>query len=75
MEEAITFRELKLEAVHNYAKGMLLEGASVEAIAAELGYENAANFRRSFRALTRCSPKQWVAQYQAGHSELNRVGP
>ncbi|MCH1491898.1 MAG: AraC family transcriptional regulator [Luminiphilus sp.] len=73
MEEQITFRELKLQAVHTYAKGMLLEGASVEAIAAELGYENAANFRRSFRALNRCSPKEWVTRYQSGEVDLSRV--
>lgn len=75
MEEQTTFRELKLHAAHNYAKGMLLEGASVEAIAAELGYENAANFRRSFRALNQCSPKAWVARYHSGEAELSRAGP
>ncbi len=74
MEEQTTFRELKLQAVHRYAKGMLLENASVEAVAAELGYENAANFRRSFRALNQCSPKEWVSLYHAGEVELSRVG-
>ncbi|MEL0192149.1 MAG: helix-turn-helix domain-containing protein, partial [Halieaceae bacterium] len=48
-EEGATFRQLKVEAIHYGAKRMLLEGVSVEAIAAIHGYENAANFRRSFR--------------------------
>lgn len=66
MEEQTTFRALKLKAVHDCAKNMLLDGASVEAVAAELGYENAANFRRSFRALNRCSPTQWVKDFHQG---------
>ena len=66
MEEQTTFRELKLRAVHDCAKNMLLDGASVEAVAAELGYENAANFRRSFRAVNLCSPTQWMKGFRQG---------
>ncbi|WP_435211434.1 AraC family transcriptional regulator ligand-binding domain-containing protein [Luminiphilus sp. nBUS_16] len=66
MEEQTTFRELKLRAVHDCAKNMLLDGASVEAVAAELGYENAANFRRSFRAVNLCSPTQWMKSFRQG---------
>ncbi|MGD2009127.1 MAG: AraC family transcriptional regulator ligand-binding domain-containing protein [Cellvibrionales bacterium] len=65
MEEDTSYRRLKLLATHEYAKGMLLDGASVESIAAELGYENAANFRRSFRAINQSSPKEWVQSQQA----------
>ena len=66
MEEQTTFRELKLIAAHDCAKNMLLDGASVEAVAADLGYENAANFRRSFRSVNRCSPTQWMKDFRQG---------
>lgn len=66
LEEKTTFRELKLEAIHDCAKNMLLDGTSVEAVAAELGYENAANFRRSFRAVNRSSPTQWMKDFREG---------
>ena len=66
MEEQTTFRELKLIAAHECAKNMLLDGASVEAVAADLGYENAANFRRSFRSVNRCSPTQWMKDFRQG---------
>jgi AraC-like DNA-binding protein len=55
-----------VEAIHHGAKQMLLEGVSVEAIAAIHGYENAANFRRSFRLTNGCSPKEWLKRAQ-GH--------
>ena len=64
-EEGATFRQLKVEAIHHAAKQMLLEGISVEAIAAIHGYENAANFRRSFRLNNGCSPKEWLKTEQA----------
>lgn len=63
-EEGATFRQLKVEAIHHGAKRMLLEGVSVEAIAAIHGYENAANFRRSFRLTNGCSPKEWLKREQ-----------
>ena len=65
MEEATSYRQLKLRATHDYAKGMLRDGASVESIAAELGYENAANLRRSFRAVNQSSPRQWLNSQRA----------
>ncbi len=61
-DEGTTFRQLRLEAVHNWAKRLLLEKVSVEAIALSLGYENPANFRRSFRDYVGCSPTEWLAQ-------------
>lgn len=64
-EEGATFRQLKVEAIHHAAKQMLLDGISVEAIAAIHGYENAANFRRSFRLNNGCSPKEWLKTEQA----------
>jgi AraC-like DNA-binding protein len=66
MEEQTSFRELKLIAAHNCAKNMLLDGISVEAVAADLGYENAANFRRSFRSINHCSPTQWMTAFRRG---------
>lgn len=61
-DEGTTFRQLRLEAIHNWAKRLLLEKVSVEAIALSLGYENPANFRRSFRDYVGCSPTEWLAQ-------------
>lgn len=61
-EEGQTFRQLKLEAIHNWARRMLLEGDSVEAIALALGYDNPANFRRSFREYVGHSPSEWLAR-------------
>jgi len=60
MQEGTNYRLIKLEATHSWAQSMLLEGASVESIALELGYENAANFRRSFREFVGCSPSEWL---------------
>ncbi len=61
-EENTTFRQLKLEATHAWARRQLLEGSGVEAIALELGYENPANFRRSFREFVGASPSEWLSR-------------
>lgn len=61
-DEGQTFRQLKLEAVHQHARRMLLEGSSVEAVALALGYDNPANFRRSFRDFVGCSPTEWLGK-------------
>lgn len=74
-EEGATFRQLKVEAIHYGAKRMLLEGVSVEAIAAIHGYENAANFRRSFRLTNGCSPKEWLKKEQAREPTGSSDGP
>ena len=59
-EEGTTFRELRAGVVHDRAKLYLREsGLSVEAIAAELDYQDAANFRRAFRQREGCSPATW----------------
>lgn len=65
MQEGTNYRLIKLEATHSWAKYMLQEGASVESIALELGYENAANFRRSFRDFVGCSPSEWLRDHNA----------
>lgn len=72
MQEGTNYRLLKLEATHSWAQYMLQEGASVESIALELGYENAANFRRSFREVIGRSPSEWL-KTQA--MVINRAGP
>lgn len=64
-QEGTNYRLIKLEATHSWAQYMLLEGASVESIALELGYENAANFRRSFREYVGCSPSEWLRRQDA----------
>lgn len=61
-EEGTTFRQLKLEAVHAWSTRMLLDGWPVEAVALELGYDNPANFRRSFREHMGKSPTEWLEQ-------------
>jgi len=69
-DEGSHFRQLKIDAIHEGAKRMLLEGVSVEAIALAQGYENAANFRRSFRVSQGCSPKEWLVQHPASAVNL-----
>lgn len=72
MQEGTNYRLIKLEATHSWAQYMLREGASVESIALELGYENAANFRRSFREFVGCSPSEWLKDQNA---RLTRDAP
>ena len=57
--EGTSFRELKSAALHRWAK-LLLEQTdhSVDSIAATLGYQDSANFRRAFRKNAGCTPSE-----------------
>ena len=58
--ENTSFRQLKSRALAGRAKLYLRDTKhSVEAIAQELGYKDAANFRRAFRKSERCSPIEY----------------
>lgn len=58
--ENTSFRQLKSQALARWARQYLRETErSVEAIAAELGYTDAANFRRAFRKTEGCSPVEY----------------
>lgn len=60
LEEGANFRPLKSEALINRAKQYLAHTEkSVETIAADLGYQNPANFRRAFRKITCQSPGEY----------------
>lgn len=55
--EGTGFRQIKGEILGSWARQYLLEtDHSVEAIAACLGYQDAANFRRAFRKAEGCAP-------------------
>jgi AraC-like DNA-binding protein len=58
--EGTSFTELKVRAVDDIAKRLLLLGTSVDAVAYELGYENPSNFRRRFKDTNNLSPRNWV---------------
>ena len=58
--ESISFRQLKSQALVGRAKHYLRDTeSSVEAIAAKLGYRDAANFRRAFRKFAGLSPVEY----------------
>jgi AraC-like DNA-binding protein len=58
--EGTSFRQLKYGELLSRAKLYLEETHhSVEAIAEELGYNDAANFRRAFRKSEKCSPAEY----------------
>ncbi len=58
--EDTSFRQLKSLALASRAKLYLRDTTySVESIAEELGYKDAANFRRAFRKSTGCSPIEY----------------
>lgn len=58
--ENTSFRQLKSQALARWAKQYLRETEhSVEAIAAEIGYKDTANFRRAFRKSEGCSPIEY----------------
>jgi AraC-like DNA-binding protein len=62
-EENASFRDLKSAALLHRAQRYLEDTQySVEAIAADLGYQDTANFRRAFRKRAGCSP----AEYRRG---------
>lgn len=58
--ENASFRQLKPSALSNRAKLYLRDtNHSVEAIADMLGYQDTANFRRTFRRIAGCSPNEY----------------
>ncbi len=59
-QEGSSFREIRNQVLYDLARQHLLEtDASVESIAAALGYRDAANFRRAFHARTRMTPSEY----------------
>ena len=61
--ENTSFRAIRGEVLGHWARQHLLEtDQSVEAIAAALGYQDAANFRRAFRTREGCSPSVFRKQ-------------
>jgi AraC-like DNA-binding protein len=59
-QEGSNFRSLKTDALVSRGKQYLAQtDNSIEAIAADLGYQDAANFRRAFRKSMGCSPKDY----------------
>jgi len=66
-QEGTSFRQIKGEILGAWARQHLREtGHSVEAIAAELGYQDAANFRRAFRNAEGCSPSAFRRAVKTG---------
>jgi AraC-like DNA-binding protein len=58
--ENSSFRELKSQVLRRWANEYLLTtDDSVENIAAALGYQDTANFRRAFRAWEDCTPREF----------------
>jgi AraC-like DNA-binding protein len=58
--EGNSFRHIRGSILNGWARRRLLETEdSVEAIAASLGYQDAANFRRAFRRAEGCSPGEF----------------
>lgn len=63
--EGSSFRETRAVVLATWARQYLAQtDFSVEAIAIALGYQDAANFRRAFRAWQHCSPAQYRRNYQ-----------
>lgn len=59
-QENTSFRAIRGEILGNWARQHLREtDHSVETIAAMLGYQDAANFRRAFRTREGCSPSEY----------------
>ena len=59
-QEGTSFRQVRGELLNAWARQHLRETEhSVEAIAAALGYQDAANFRRAFRKQEGCSPGEF----------------
>ena len=58
--EGTSFRELRRELIHEWARQHLMETeASVESIAITLGYQDPANFRRAFRSRFGITPSDF----------------
>ncbi|BFM18468.1 ornithine utilization transcriptional regulator OruR [Maricurvus nonylphenolicus] len=59
-EEDSSYRQLQNQVLHEWACRYLGESKlSVEAIAAQLGYQDSANFRRAFKRWQGCSPQAY----------------
>jgi AraC-like DNA-binding protein len=59
-EEGASFRELRADLLDEWARNYLVETRdSIESIAAALGYGDAANFRRAFRARHNMAPASY----------------
>ncbi len=65
--EGTSYRQLKSDSLINWAKIYLSQTSdSVESIAATLGYQDAANFRRAFRKQENCSPNDFRLSGESG---------
>lgn len=76
-QEGTSFREIKRDILGRWARQLLGETPhSVEAIAATLGYQDTANFRRAFRNSEGCSPSEFRAgmgsKRQGAHALENK---
>jgi AraC-like DNA-binding protein len=61
-QEQTTFRDIRTGELHSWARRYLAHThLTVEAIGAVLGYQDAANFRRAFKAQQGCSPSNFRA--------------
>ena len=70
--ENTRFRDLRSAQLNAWAQRYLEHtDLSVEAIAASLGYQDAANFRRAFRAWNHCSPGDFRKTMTGKKSELS----
>ncbi|MEH6581710.1 MAG: AraC family transcriptional regulator ligand-binding domain-containing protein [Halioglobus sp.] len=68
-QEKTSFRQIRAEVLGHWAQQYLTQTQyTVEAISAVLGYQDAANFRRAFRAQQGCSP----SEYRRQHSTVNK---
>ena len=68
-KEGSSFREIRNQVLSDLACQHLLEtDANIESIAATLGYQDAANFRRAFQARTHMTPSEYRSR--AANSEL-----
>ena len=65
--EGTSYRQVKNEVLRYWAQQYLLHtNHSVESVAASLGYQDAANFRRAFRKVEGCSPNEFRRREAAG---------
>ena len=61
--EGTSFRDIRSSELRSWARRYLKNtDLNVESIAAELGYQDAANFRRAFKTWENCSPTQFRAR-------------
>ena len=66
-QEGSSFRDIRADVLQRWARQYLAETEhTVEAIAALLGYQDTANFRRAFRQREGCSPSQFRQSTAAG---------